>query len=77
MSQVAPRVIIDTDDSSLGPALAVLSKIGATVVRGCDTADKIIARSGIGVDNVDLDAATDKGILVTVDVRDDLPGEEL
>ena len=27
MSQVAPRVIIDIDDSSLGPVLAVLSKI--------------------------------------------------
>jgi hypothetical protein len=51
MSQVAPRVITDIDDSSLGPTLAVLSKIGATVVRGCDTADKIIAM-GPGVDDL-------------------------
>lgn len=97
MSDVTPKIITDTDESSLGRGLEMLSQIGATITSGCDTEDKmiaagpnvdamilflartlvtrrvvealpscrIIARAGIGVDAIALDAATEKGILVT------------
>ncbi|MDX1992432.1 MAG: hydroxyacid dehydrogenase [bacterium] len=54
--------------------LAAIPTADALIIRSATTADaelinaapnlKIIARAGVGVDNVDLDAATEKGVVV-------------
>lgn len=47
-------------------ALLVRSQTKATkeVLESCNTKMKIIGRAGVGVDNIDLDTATEKGIIV-------------
>ena len=47
-------------------ALLVRSQTRVTkeVIQACSSSMKIIGRAGVGVDNIDLDAATEKGIIV-------------
>lgn len=40
------------------------TKVTKEVIEACSSDMKIIGRAGVGVDNVDLDAATEKGIIV-------------
>jgi D-3-phosphoglycerate dehydrogenase len=40
------------------------TKVDKEIIQACSSEMKIIGRAGVGVDNIDLDAATKKGILV-------------
>ncbi len=40
------------------------TKVTKDVIQACSSNMKIIGRAGVGVDNIDLDAATEKGIIV-------------
>src|ERR1700720_8464 len=62
-----PQLLVAVADSvfpNLDPAREVLSKIAAEMIRQM-TRCRIISRFGIGVDNVDIDAATEARIVVT------------
>ena len=40
------------------------TKVTKEIIEACNSKMKIIGRAGVGVDNVDLEAATNKGIIV-------------
>ncbi|MGN0093950.1 MAG: phosphoglycerate dehydrogenase [Methanobrevibacter sp.] len=60
---ISPEDLLKTIKEYDGIAIRSRTKMTAEVIEAAENL-KIIARAGVGVDNVDLDAATKKGIMV-------------
>ncbi len=60
---ITPEELLNTIDQYDGIIVRSRTKVTKEVIEKADNL-KIIARAGVGVDNIDVDAATDKGILV-------------
>ncbi|MDL2246672.1 phosphoglycerate dehydrogenase [Methanobrevibacter sp. OttesenSCG-928-K11] len=62
-TNITPEDLIKTIKEYDGIIIRSRTKVTKEVIQAADNL-KIIARAGVGVDNVDLDAATEKGIMV-------------
>ncbi len=60
---ITPEELLETIDQYDGIIVRSRTKVTKEVIENAENL-KIIARAGVGVDNIDVDAATDKGILV-------------
>ncbi len=62
-TSITPEELADTIHEYDGIIVRSRTKLTADLIRKAENM-KIIARAGVGVDNIDLDAATEKGIMV-------------
>ena len=62
-TSITPEELVDTIHEYDGIIVRSRTKVTKEVIDKADNL-KIIARAGVGVDNIDLDAATQKGIMV-------------
>ncbi len=62
-TSITPEQLVDTIHEYNGIIVRSRTKVTKEVIDKADNL-KIIARAGVGVDNIDLDAATEKGIMV-------------
>lgn len=60
---ISPEDLLATIKDYDGIIVRSRTKVTKDVIEAADNL-KIIARAGVGVDNIDLDAATEKGIMV-------------
>ena len=61
--EITPEELLETIDQYTGIIVRSRTKVTKEVIDKAENL-KIIARAGVGVDNIDVNAATDKGILV-------------
>ena len=62
-TSITPEELVNTINEYHGIIVRSRTKVTREVIEKADNL-KIIARAGVGVDNIDLDAATEKGIMV-------------
>ena len=62
-TSITPEELANTIHEYDGIVVRSRTKLTADIIKKADNM-KIIARAGVGVDNIDLDAATEKGIMV-------------
>ena len=62
-TEITPEELADTINEYNGIIVRSRTKVTADIIEKADNL-QIIARAGVGVDNIDLDAATEKGIMV-------------
>ena len=62
-TSISPEELLETINEYDGIIVRSRTKITSEVIEKADNL-KIIARAGVGVDNIDLNAATEKGIMV-------------
>ncbi|MBR2557570.1 MAG: phosphoglycerate dehydrogenase [Methanobrevibacter sp.] len=62
-TSITPEELANTIHEYHGIVVRSRTKLTADIIEKADNM-KIIARAGVGVDNIDLDAATEKGIMV-------------
>ena len=62
-TSITPDELANTIHEYDGIVVRSRTKLTADIIKKADNM-KIIARAGVGVDNIDLDAATEKGIMV-------------
>ncbi len=62
-TSITPEELANTIHEYDGIIVRSRTKLTADIIKKADNM-KIIARAGVGVDNIDLDAATEKGIMV-------------
>ncbi|MBE6497708.1 MAG: phosphoglycerate dehydrogenase [Methanobrevibacter sp.] len=62
-TSITPEELANTIHEYNGIIVRSRTKLTADIIKKADNM-KIIARAGVGVDNIDLDAATEKGIMV-------------
>ena len=62
-TSITPEDLVKTINEYDGIIVRSRTKVTKEVIANADNL-KIIARAGVGVDNIDLDAATEKGIMV-------------
>ncbi len=62
-TSITPEELVNTINEYDGIVVRSRTKVTREVIEKADNL-KIIARAGVGVDNIDLDAATEKGIMV-------------
>ena len=62
-TEITPEELADTINEYNGIIVRSRTKLTADIIEKADNL-QIIARAGVGVDNIDLDAATEKGIMV-------------
>ena len=62
-TSITPEQLVDTIHEYNGIIVRSRTKVTKEVIDNADNL-KIIARAGVGVDNIDLNAATEKGIMV-------------
>lgn len=62
-TNITPEELVNTINEYDGIVVRSRTKVTREVIEKADNL-KIIARAGVGVDNIDLDAATEKGIMV-------------
>ena len=62
-TSITPEQLVDTIHEYDGIIVRSRTKVTKEVIDNADNL-KIIARAGVGVDNIDLNAATEKGIMV-------------
>ena len=62
-TSITPEELVNTISEYHGIIVRSRTKVTREVIEKADNL-KIIARAGVGVDNIDLDAATEKGIMV-------------
>ena len=62
-TSISPEELLETINEYDGIIVRSGTKITSEVIEKADNL-KIIARAGVGVDNIDLNAATEKGIMV-------------
>ena len=62
-TEITPEELADTIHEYNGIIVRSRTKLTADIIEKADNL-QIIARAGVGVDNIDLDAATEKGIMV-------------
>ena len=62
-TDITPEELLETIHEYEGIIVRSRTKVTREVIEKADNL-KIIARAGVGVDNIDLDAATEKGIMV-------------
>ena len=62
-TEITPEELADTIHEYNGIIVRSRTKLTADIIEKADNLE-IIARAGVGVDNIDLDAATKKGIMV-------------
>ena len=62
-TDISPEELLETIHEYEGIIVRSRTKVTREVIEKADNL-KIIARAGVGVDNIDLDAATEKGIMV-------------
>ena len=62
-TEITPEELADTIHEYNGIIVRSRTKLTADIIKKADNL-QIIARAGVGVDNIDLDAATEKGVMV-------------
>lgn len=62
-TDITPEELANTIHEYNGIIVRSRTKLTADIIKKADNL-QIIARAGVGVDNIDLDAATEKGIMV-------------
>ena len=62
-TEITPEELANTIHEYGGIIVRSRTKLTADIIQKADNL-QIIARAGVGVDNIDLDAATEKGIMV-------------
>ena len=62
-TDITPEELADTIHEYNGIIVRSRTKLTKDIIKKADNL-QIIARAGVGVDNIDLDAATEKGIMV-------------
>ena len=62
-TDITPEELADTIHEYNGIIVRSRTKVTADIIEKADNL-QIIARAGVGVDNIDLNAATEKGIMV-------------
>ncbi|MBE6500136.1 MAG: phosphoglycerate dehydrogenase, partial [Methanobrevibacter thaueri] len=62
-TEITPEKLADTIHEYNGIIVRSRTKLTKDIIQKADNL-QIIARAGVGVDNIDIDAATEKGIMV-------------
>ena len=62
-TEITPEELANTIHEYNGIVVRSRTKLTADIIEKADNL-QIIARAGVGVDNIDIDAATEKGIMV-------------